>query len=55
MFMLVIIQTMKYWKISFQRKNYIIMNLFWKDKLKLVMITVNVMKTCFSYNITVSV
>ena len=38
----------------FQGKNYIMMNWFWKDNLKLVMMRVNVIKNIFPYDITVS-
>ena len=54
MFMFVMIHTMKYWRLYFQGKNYIVINLFWEEKLKLVLMRVNVTKICFPYYITVS-
>ena len=38
----------------FQGKNYIMMNLFWKEKLRVVMTRVHVMKNIFLYDISVS-
>ena len=37
LFMFVMIHTMKFWRLYFQGKNYITMNLFWKEKLKVAM------------------
>ena len=46
--MFVILHTIKYWILYFQGNNSIMMNLFWKDKLKVVTMRVNVIKINFS-------
>ena len=55
LFMFVVLHKIKYWRLCFQGKNHIMMNLFWKDNLKLMMMRVNVMKNDFPSDITVSV
>ena len=52
--MFVMIHTMKSWRLYCQGKNYITMNLFWKDRLKVVMLRVNETRIMFSYDITFS-
>ena len=45
--MFLMLHTLKYWRLHFQRKNHITMNWFFKNKLKVVMMRVNVMKNNF--------
>ena len=49
--MFVMMNAMKYWRLYFQGNNYIMMNCFLKNKLKVVMMRVNLIKIKFPYDI----
>ena len=48
LFMFVLLHKMRYWRLYYQDKNYITVNLFCKDDSKVVMMKVNKIKNNFS-------
>ena len=54
LFIFLILEIMKCWRLYFQGNNYIAVDLFWKEKLKVVMMIVNTIKLKILYYINVS-